>query len=174
MSTHGTLLTANSTQLVLQVFMYAYDLQTGQVDWTYTLKDPYSEPVTGENWWGWINIIADGKIYIGTLEHSANSPMPRGAPYACVNATDGSEIFRINGLMRETRWGGNPVMGDSIIAGFDTYDVHDLRNGQRTKRKQPLQHLQKFQSKGSSVLIEGTVMDVSPGTKSHALTLRFP
>ena len=28
--------------------------------------------------------------------------MPRGGPYACVNATDGTEIFRINGLMRET------------------------------------------------------------------------
>ena len=103
--------------------MYAYDLQTGNTDWTYTLKDPYTEPVTGENWWGWIDLIAAGKIYIGTLEHSANSPMPRGGPYACVNATDGSEIFRINGLMRETRWGGNPVMGDSIIAGFDTYDL---------------------------------------------------
>ena len=153
--------------------MYAYDLQTGQVDWTYTLKDPYSEPVTGENWWGWIDIIADGKIYIGTLEHSANSPMPRGAPYACVNATDGSQIFRINGLMRETRWGGNPVIGDGIIAGYDTYDgmIYAMGKGPSaiTIAASP-----KVSTKGSSVLIEGTVMDNSPGTKSDALTLRFP
>ena len=153
--------------------MYAYNLQTGQVDWTYTLKDPYSEPVTGENWWGWIDIITDGKIYIGTLEHSANSPMPRGAPYACVNATDGSQIFRINGLMRETRWGGNPVMGDSIIAGYDTYNgmIYAMGKGPSavTITASP-----KVSTKGTSVLIEGTVMDNSPGTKSDALRLRFP
>jgi hypothetical protein len=153
--------------------LYAYDLQTGQIDWTYTLQDPYNEPVTGENWWGWIDIIADGKIYIGTLEHSANSPMPRGAPYACVNATDGSEIFRINGLMRETRWGGNPVMGDCIIAGYDTYNgmVYAMGKGpSQTTVTAPNSGL----ASGQSVLISGSVMDVSPGTKSDALTLRLP
>jgi hypothetical protein len=25
-------------------------------------------------------------------------------------------------MFRETRWGGNPVIGDSIIASLDTYD----------------------------------------------------
>jgi hypothetical protein len=103
--------------------LYAYDLANGNTTWTYNMTDPYGEPITGENWWGWIDLIAAGKIYIGTLEHSANNPIPRGGPFACVNATDGSEIFRANGMMRETRWGGNPVIGDSIIAGLDTYDL---------------------------------------------------
>ena len=153
--------------------MYAYNLQTGQIDWTYTLKDPYNEPVTGENWWGWIDLIADGKIYIGTLEHSANSPMPRGGPYACVNATDGSEIFRINGLMRETRWGGNPVMGDSIIAGYDTYDgrIYAMGKGP-TKTTVTAPNL--GAAPGQSVLISGTVTDVSPGTTDPRIALRFP
>ncbi len=153
--------------------MYAYDLQTGHTDWTYTLTDPYNEPVTGENWWGWIDIIADGKIYIGTLEHSANSPMPRGAPYACVNATDGSEIFRINGLMRETRWGGNPVIGDGIIAGYDTYDGRVYAMG-KGPSKTTVTAPNLGAAPGQSVLISGKVTDVSPGTTAPIIAMRFP
>ena len=102
--------------------VYAYDLSTGKTVWTYTMSDPYKEPVTGENWWGWIDVIADGKIYVGTLEHSAEQPVPRGGPYIALNATDGSVIWRVNGMYRQTRWGGNGIIGDSIIATMDTYD----------------------------------------------------
>ncbi len=34
--------------------LYAYDLSTGTTAWTYTLSDAFGEPITGENWWGWI------------------------------------------------------------------------------------------------------------------------
>jgi hypothetical protein len=153
--------------------LYAYDLQTGQTAWTYTLSDPYTEPVTGENWWGWIDLIAAGKIYIGTLEHSANNPIPRGGPYACVNATDGSEIFRINGLMRETRWGGNPVMGDSIIAGFDTYDLQIYAMGKGPTALTASAPDTSVEL-GKSVVIKGTVTDISPGTADTRVQLRFP
>jgi hypothetical protein len=153
--------------------LYAYDMATGETVWTYTLSDPYGEPVTGENWWGWIDLIAAGKIYIGTLEHSANNPIPRGGPYACVNATDGSEIFRINGLMRETRWGGNPVMGDSIIAGFDTYDLQIYAMG-KGPSKTTITASPAVTSGNSGVLISGFVTDISPGTSSTAMQLRFP
>ena len=102
--------------------MYAYDLATGKTAWTYNLADPYNEPVTGNYWWGWITLIADGKIYVGTVEHSAENPLPRGAPQICINATDGTEIWRVNGMFRDTRWGGNGVIGDSIIGTMDTYD----------------------------------------------------
>jgi hypothetical protein len=153
--------------------LYAYDLSNGHTAWTYNLTDPYGEPVTGNRWWGWIDLIVDDKIYIGTLEHSAENPLPRGAPYICVNATDGSEIFRINGLLRETRWGGNPIIGDSIIAGMDTYDqrIYALGKGPSTMT---LTAAPKVSIQGSSVLVEGTVMDNSPGTQSDALKLRFP
>jgi hypothetical protein len=153
--------------------LYAYDLSTGKAAWTYTLTDPYGEPVTGENWWGWIDLIADGKIYIGTLEHSANSPVPRGGPYACVNATDGTEIFRVNGMMRETRWGGNPVMGDSIIAGYDTYDgqIYAMGKGPTAATASAPDTSVEL---GKSVLIKGTITDISPGTSDTRTKLRFP
>ena len=153
--------------------VYAYDLHTGQTSWTYNMTDPYHEPVTGDNWWGWIALIANGIVYVGTTEHSANMPYPRGGPFVALNATTGDVILRINGMMRETRWGGNPVMGDSIIAGMDTYNQEIIAMGKgpsaATVAAGP-----KSSSMGSSVVVEGTVMDTSPGTASDSMTLRFP
>jgi hypothetical protein len=153
--------------------LYAYDLSTGTISWNYTMSDAYNEPVTGDNWWGWIDLIADGKIYFGTLEHSAEQPIPRGAPYICVNATTGEEIWRVNGMFRETRWGGNGIIADSIIATMDTYDqrVYAIGKGPSalTIAASP-----KVSVQGSSVLVEGMITDISPGTEQYALTARFP
>jgi hypothetical protein len=153
--------------------LYAYNLSTGKTAWTYNMTDPYNEPVTGDNWWGWIDLIADGKIYVGTLEHSAEQPLPRGGPYICVNATDGSEIWRVNGMYRETRWGGNGVIGDSIIATMDTYDQRVYAIGKGPSATS-VAASPKISVHGSSVLVEGMVTDISPGTEEYARTARFP
>jgi hypothetical protein len=153
--------------------LYAYNIENGETDWTYYLDDDYNEPVTGLRWWGWITLIADGKVYLGTCEHSAEQPLPRGAPLAVLNATTGEEIWRVNGMFRATRWGGNAVMGDSIYATMDTYDqrVYAVGKGPTMTTVTAPDNGVPF---GSSVMIRGTVMDVSPGTKSPELTLRFP
>jgi hypothetical protein len=155
--------------------VYAYDLKTGKTVWTYNMTDTtgYHQPVTGNNWWGWITLIADGKLYVGTLEHSAEQPVPAGGPYICLNATDGSVIWRVNGMFRATRWGGNAVMGDSIIATMDTYDqrIYAIGKGpSATTVKAPMTAI----TVGDTAVIEGTVTDISAGTKSDALTARFP
>jgi len=153
--------------------LYCYDGKTGATLWTYALDDLYGEPVTGQNWWGWITLIADGKVYVGTCEHSAENPLPRGAPQACINATDGAEIWRVNGMFRNTRWGGNGVIGDSIIATMDTYDqrVYAIGKGPSaiTASVGP-----KSTVEGASVLIEGMVTDISPGTNTYEVAARFP
>lgn len=153
--------------------LYAYDLSTGKTSWTYEMSDPYNEPVTGDNWWGWIDLIADGKIYFGTLEHSAEQPIPRGGPYICVNATTGEEIWRVNGMYRETRWGGNGIIADSIIATMDTYDQRVYGIG-----KGPTAITVDAPNTGvpasNSIVIRGTVTDISPGTAQFSLTSRFP
>jgi hypothetical protein len=153
--------------------VYAYNLTTGKTSWNYTMSDAYNEPVTGDNWWGWIDLIADGKIYFGTLEHSAEQPIPRGGPYICVNATSGEEIWRVNGMFRETRWGGNGIIADSIIATMDTYDqrVYAIGKGpSATTVTAPGIGV----TAGDSLVITGTVTDISPGTEEYALTARFP
>jgi len=64
-------------------------------------------------------------------------------------------------------------MGDSIIATMDTYDqrVYAIGRGpSAVKVEAPMNAI----PLGSSVVIRGSVTDVSPGTQSDALTLRFP
>jgi hypothetical protein len=153
--------------------VYAYDLNTGDTVWTYNMTDAYNEPVTGNNWWGWITLIADGKIYVSTVEHSAEMPIPRGGPLICINATDGSEVWRVNGMYRGTRWGGNAVMGDSIYTTMDTYDqrIYAVGKGptQTTVNANP-----GVLPQSDGVMITGYVTDISPGTQSDALKMRFP
>ena len=152
--------------------VYAYNLTTGELDWKYEAEDPYQEFLWGNNWWSAILFITDGKLYLGHSEHSPIDPKPRGAPFYCLNATDGSLIWRADGLFRQSNWGGTAVIGDSIIATQDTYDQRVYAIG-----KGPSELTVSIQTnvvqKGSSVLIDGTVMDVSPGTKNTDLQLRF-
>ncbi len=153
--------------------LYCYNATTGDVLWNYKATDPYTEYLFGNNWWLGIPFITDGKIYLGSAEHSANQPLPRGAPFLCINATSGDVIWRANGLFRQTGWGGLAIIGDSIIATMDTYDQRVYAIG-----KGPSSTTVSIQndviSLGSSVMIKGTVMDVSPGTEDEAMQLRFP
>ncbi|MGB9842031.1 MAG: hypothetical protein ACPLKZ_04810 [Candidatus Bathyarchaeales archaeon] len=151
----------------------AYDIKTGAHLWSYDLTDPYTEQLFSGNWPTPIGFITDGKIYLFHMEHSANTPLPRGAPTACIDAETGKEIWRINGLRLGTRWGGQPIIGDGIIVGFSSYDNRIVALGKgpsaTTVTASP-----KSSVHGSKVLVEGTVMDISPGTKKSALAMRFP
>ncbi len=64
-------------------------------------------------------------------------------------------------------------MGDSVIATMDTYDqqVWAVGKGPSAITVAAPDMGVPF---GSSITIKGTVTDVSPGTKSDRLTLRFP
>ncbi len=153
--------------------VYAYDMATGDTVWTYEMFDPYGEPVTGSNWWGWITNIADGKIYVGTVEHSAENPLPRGGPFIALDAETGEEIFRVNGMFRATRWGGNAVMGDSIIATMDTYDQRVYAIG-KGPSKTTVSANPGVLPLNNGVMIQGYVTDISPGTQTDDLFYRFP
>ncbi|MEM2130562.1 MAG: PQQ-binding-like beta-propeller repeat protein [Candidatus Bathyarchaeia archaeon] len=153
--------------------VYCYDLKTGDTLWTYAMSDEYGEPVTGNNWWGWITLISDGKVYVTTVEHSAEQPLPRGGPYICLDAETGDVIWRVNGMFRGTRWGGNSVIGDSIIATMDTYDQRIYAIG-KGPTAVTVAAPDTEVALGKAVLVKGTVTDISPGTQDTAIKLRFP
>jgi hypothetical protein len=151
----------------------AYNVTNGKLVWTYEVRDPYMQALWSNNWPVGHLIVADGKIYFANLEHSGNQPLPRGGPFVCLNATTGEEIWRANGMFRQTVWGGRAVMGDSIIATMDTYDqrVYAIGKGPSATTVAAPDIGVPF---GTSVTIKGTVTDVSPGTMEYALTARFP
>ena len=73
-------------------------------------------------------------------------------------------------MFRETRWGGNGIIGDSIIATMDTYDQRVYAIG-----KGPTETtISASVSLNNDISVSGYVMDISPGTKQDDLMMRFP
>jgi hypothetical protein len=153
--------------------VYCYDARTGELLWTYEAKDPYNEILWSNNWPLKLCFITDGKLYYTHGEHSPNSPLPRGQPFLCLNATTGEEIFRINGAFRGAEWGGNPIIGDSVIVGWNSYDnqIYGISKGPSATTVEVAPGVV---TEGTSVVISGSVTDESPGTDADDMVLRFP
>jgi WD40 repeat protein len=151
--------------------IHCYDAKTGKLLWIYDAKQKYTEMQWSENWPLYVSFVTDGKIYLHVAEHSVNQPMPRGAPFICLNETTGEEIWSIN--LRGTHWGGYPIIGDSTIALFCTYDnrIYSIGKGPTAVTvSAPSSSIEL----GKSLVISGTVTDISPGTEEYALRARFP
>jgi hypothetical protein len=125
------------------------------------------------NWWIIPLFVSDNKAYFGHLEHSALEPKPRGAPFFALDVNTGKLVWEIDGAFRQTRWGGRAIIGDSIIATLDTYDNQIYAIG-KGPSSMTLTAPNFAVATKSSVLLKGTIMDVSPGTQSDKLKLRFP
>lgn len=154
--------------------LQAIDVKTGELSWSYENKQPYTELMWGGDKWPIeFAFVSDGKVYLLHTEHSGNSPLPRGAPFVALNATTGDVIFRVDGLFRFTVWGGDPMIADSTIVIFNTYDnrIYAVGKGPSATTVTAPDVGVPF---GSSVMIRGTVTDIAAGTQEHARTSRFP
>jgi hypothetical protein len=150
--------------------VYCYDIQTGERLWVHEIRDPYNEILWSPNWPARIQFIADGKIYLCEGEHSPNQPLPRGAPYFCLNATTGEEIWS---LSITYYYRTNSLMGDNIIAVCSLYEnsIYAIGKGPSATSVTAGPEVSVH---GSSVLVKGMVTDMSPGTNSAGLKMRFP
>jgi hypothetical protein len=133
----------------------AYDWETGKVAWHYSAGDSGFETPYG-TWPFFTNaVIADGKIYSANGEHSPTSPLPRGWKLHSINATTGEGIWNITG-------GGAPGAGADGYLTFDNrYDGYMYVFG-KGKSATTVTASPKVSTHGTSVLIEGTVLDQSP------------
>ena len=117
--------------------------------------------------------VTDGKIYVGHDEHSPIDPKPRGAPFLCLDIESGEVVWKIDGAFRQTQWGGSAVIGDSIIATMDTYDQRVYAIGKGPSEitvEAPLTAC----DWGEKIVLRGRVTDISPGTQTPAMKMRFP
>jgi len=153
--------------------LYCYDVHTGERLWTYEAEDPYSEYLFGNNWWGHIPFIADGKVYLGHYEHSPIDPKPRGAPFICLDAETGEVIWRVDGLLYLNEWGGTAAIADGIITALSSYDQRIYAIG-KGPTKTTVEAPKAGIPEGSSVVICGSVTDIAAGTASAEIAARFP
>ena len=146
---------------------YCYDLITGQQLWNYTapagLDAAYAGYPLG------IGAIADGKVYLFTTEHSANSPHIKGVQFRCVNATTGAEIWTIDGYGTS----GGMAIADGNLVYLNLYDMQLYTIGKGPSATS-VTASPKVSTQGSSVLIEGTVTDIAAGTTQKEQAARFP
>ena len=119
-----------------------------------------------------ISVIADGKVYLDTTEHSPNSPLYKGAKYRAVNATDGTEIWTIMDYGNQM-YGGQAAVADGYLTTLNSYDskIYSFGKGPSalTVTAPDL-----AASSGQAVVIRGTVTDIAAGTKQEEQAARFP
>ena len=149
----------------------AVDAKTGVLVWSHTVKDPYAEMYWGPNWPVYLSFVTDGKIYVHHTDHSSVNPKPRGAPFTAIDIETGEEVFSIN--IRGHHWGAYPVIGDSIIAMYNTYDQRFYAMGKGPSATE-ISAPEAIQPIDFPVLLKGFVTDISPGVEEYAVTARFP
>ncbi len=151
--------------------VWCYDAQTGDVEWTYDIVDPYTEILHNNRWRFRPCFVADGKLYLENTEHNPRDPMPRGAPILCLDLETGELIWQMP--YRQGEWSSYMVIGDSIIVCQNMYDQHIYAIG-KGPSKTTVTANPEISVHGSSVMIRGTVLDVSPGTEDPTIKIRFP
>jgi hypothetical protein len=137
--------------------LIAYDIKTGNIIWNYNATNVGFESPYG-NYPLSMAVVADGKVYLYSSEHSPTMPLWRGSYVRCINVSSGSELWKIS------HWGNNLNLGDGYLVGLNLYDNQIYCYGKgpsATTVKAPDTGV----PLGNSVLIQGTVTDESPGAK---------
>ncbi|MCW4018850.1 MAG: hypothetical protein NWF00_09280 [Candidatus Bathyarchaeota archaeon] len=152
---------------------FCYSMATGDLLWKYNDTSSGHETPWG-NYPIFPAAIADGKIYLYSGEHSPNSPEYKGSRVRCLDAFTGEELWTMLswgsvGSFADEGW---PVADDSIVY-LNTYDmqIYCLSKGPSAIMVDaPMTDVKV----GDSVVIRGTVTDISAGTKQAEQANRFP
>jgi outer membrane protein assembly factor BamB len=157
--------------------LYCHDIKTGERLWSYGNGGEGNNTFSGlQTAWGhypvFMPVIADGKVFLATTEHSPDSPYYKDARVIAVNATDGTEVWKLMG------WGtGMDANYDIVADGFYVYlNCYDMKVYSVGKGPSALTvdaPMTSFEL-GRSVIIRGTVTDISAGTKQAEQAVRFP
>ncbi len=159
--------------------VYAFDTKDGSILWTYGNGGEGNSTNTGlQTPWGLypINVgaIADGKLYLFGSEHSPNEPMYKNTYVTCINANTGEEIWRIKSYANPGSFmAPGFAIADGYMAYLNLYDkqIYVMGKGPSDTSVSVSPKVSTF---GSSIIIEGTVIDISAGTKQKEQAARFP
>ena len=138
--------------------IYAYDLKTGNKLWDFSVDSGIETPYGQYPFYG-AGIVADGKIFAATNEHSPGAPMWRGGRLYALDAYSGKQLWNILG------WYVGSKIADGYFVTCNYYDgqIYCFGKGQTITS---VVASPKVSAQGSDVLIEGTVMDQSPAQEN--------
>jgi hypothetical protein len=146
----------------------AYNITTGALVWRTAVIPPGSAGNIKSSP-AMMALISDGKIYVGTHEHSAETPLEPGNNVKCLNATTGDYIWQMSGWM----YPYSVATADGVLIYWNDYDAQIYAVGQGPSQL-TVTAPDTAAPFGTSVMIKGTVTDVSAGTQQSAIKADFP
>jgi outer membrane protein assembly factor BamB len=157
-------------------FVYCFDDLTGNLIWTFGNGGEGNSTYAPWLPYGYtplfISVIADGKIYLSSSEHSPNSPLYANYDERCINATTGLEIWALP-MFGNLMYGGYTPVASGIMVADNTYDQQIDAVGQGPSAL-TVTAPDNSATLGSAVVIRGTVTDISAGTKQAQQAADFP
>jgi hypothetical protein len=147
--------------------VYAYDVHDGSTKWEFYAGDSGLEtPYNTYPFWH-APAIGDGKVFASNSEHSAQNPYYRGTKMFAIDSETGDEVWSIGGS-----WAGKSIADNKLLVQCEsTGELYCFSRGP-TETKVSIKN--DVIQEGSTVLITGSVIDISPGTRSNELDERFP
>ncbi len=135
--------------------LYAYNIHNGNLLWSYSSGSGGFDVYYG-NYPLSLGAIADGKVYLYSSEHSPSKPAWRGSSIICVDANSGTELWRVQ------NWANGIMVADGYLVDLNSYDnqIYCFGKGQ-TETTVTAPNI--AVPAGTTVLIQGTVTDQSPG-----------
>jgi outer membrane protein assembly factor BamB len=140
--------------------IHCFDITDGTELWTYYAGSAGFETPYGTYPFYSGPTIADEKVYSTTGEHSPGDPLWRGEAIHCVDLNTGEGIWNISG------WYTGPVVADGYLLTLNGADnrIYSFGKGQTETTVTASPKVSTF---GDGVLVEGTVMDQSPGASMN-------
>lgn len=134
----------------------AYDVNDGTTTWTFSSGTDLTGQTPFGTWPFYNNpAIADEKVYATTAEHSPTLPLKRGDKLYALDANTGTLLWSIMGCNSQL------AISDGVLVASDSYMpvMYGFDKGQTAAT---VTISSKTVTKGSNVLIEGTIIDLSP------------
>ena len=161
--------------------MYSYDLTTGKLLWTYGNGGSGNSTNSGfytayGDYPTFISAIGNGIVYTVTNEHTATAPIYKGSLTRAINATNGQEIWALSDYTSMLAGPGSSPTSYAIADGFATFfngydnQIYSVGRGPSALTVAA----SKVQTIGDNVVIDGSVMDVSAGTRQNVQAADFP
>jgi hypothetical protein len=156
--------------------VYCYDTATGNRLWTYGNGGLGNSTDSGFQAPGhyptFVNAIANGVVYTISSEHTTEMPIYKGALARAINETTGQEIWTLSDYTTEFTTQSYAI-ADGYATWYNSYDDQIYSVGQGISATQ-VSAPQAAIPIGSSLVISGTVTDISPGTKQTQQAADFP
>jgi hypothetical protein len=145
--------------------VYAFNWTTGKIAWHYVspAASAYETPYTSNNTvtvmpfysFGVGGQIADGKFFTWNYEHTESWPVTRGWSLHAIDVFTGEGVWNLTGC-------ATPVaIADGYLVATNSYDGYTYFIG-KGKSATTVTAGPKSTALGDKVVIEGTVMDLSP------------